>query len=210
MVLTASNFTELKEKEKQARKMLLINSAMSLFSKRPFYEVGLKEVAGEAGVSTATIYRYFSTQEELFFEAFLQNISSLSQDFENIVQKDEPDSVEQFAVKMIEHLFKNEFVFQMIVHMMVRDNLDHSVIEKFNTVTKIFFDLFAQLMERHGMSKTEARKYSRTFVGSIAGIFMAFRLHPLKSKDEIKKYILKLVRCAAGLYPDPNKQQKKR
>ncbi|MCA1785308.1 MAG: TetR/AcrR family transcriptional regulator, partial [Desulfobacteraceae bacterium] len=54
-----SRFAELKEKEKQARKQIVIESALALFAKKPFYEVGMREVADEAGISPATIYRYF-------------------------------------------------------------------------------------------------------------------------------------------------------
>ena len=70
--MAESRFAELKEKEKLARKQIVIESALALFAKKPFYEVGMREVADEAGISPATIYRYFPSQEELFNEVYDQ------------------------------------------------------------------------------------------------------------------------------------------
>ena len=97
--MAESRFAELKEKEKQARKQIVIESALALFAKKPFFEVGMREVADEAGISPATIYRYFSSQEEFFNEAFLQDISSASKEFKSMVLKDKPASIEEFWYK---------------------------------------------------------------------------------------------------------------
>ncbi|MEN8212019.1 MAG: helix-turn-helix domain-containing protein, partial [Thermodesulfobacteriota bacterium] len=67
-----SRFGQLKQKEKLARKQIVIESALALFSKKPFFKVGVRDVAKEAGISPATIYRYFPSQEDLFNEVFLQ------------------------------------------------------------------------------------------------------------------------------------------
>ncbi len=61
-----SRFAELKEREKEARKQIVIESALALFAQKPFYEVGMREVADEAGISPATIYRYFPRGLSLF------------------------------------------------------------------------------------------------------------------------------------------------
>ncbi|MBU3954104.1 MAG: TetR/AcrR family transcriptional regulator, partial [Proteobacteria bacterium] len=95
--MAESRFAELKEKEKQARKQIVIESALALFAKKPFYEVGMREVADEAGISPATIYRYFPSQEELFNEAFIQDISSASKEFESMLENEEPVGIEDFA-----------------------------------------------------------------------------------------------------------------
>ncbi|MCP4021290.1 MAG: TetR/AcrR family transcriptional regulator, partial [Desulfobacteraceae bacterium] len=129
--MAESRFAELKEKEKQARKQIVIESALALFAKKPFYEVGMREVADEAGISPATIYRYFPSQEELFNEAFLQDISSASKEFESMVQEDEPASIEHFAIKFVDHLIDNESTFQMMTYLMLKNNLAHPVMGKF-------------------------------------------------------------------------------
>jgi len=195
-----SRFAELKEKEKQARKQIVIESALALFAKKPFYEVGMREVADEAGISPATIYRYFPSQEELFNEAFLQDISSASTEFERMAEKDEPASIEEFAVKFVSHLIENEPSFQMMTYLMLKDDLASPVMGKFESVTKVFFDLFTKLLVRHGMEEEEARIYSHAFIASITGILMTFRNSHLKDKQAVRDHILKIVRITSSLY----------
>jgi len=197
-----SRFAELKEKEKEARRQIVIESALALFAKKPFYEVGMREVADEAGISPATIYRYFSSQEELFNEAFLQDISSASKEFKSMVLKDKPASIEEFGIKFVEHLFENESTFQMMTYLMLKNNLASPVMGKFDSVTKISFDLFEQLLIRHGVKKENARMYSHSFIASITGILMTFRNYPLKNKKAIRNHIIKVAKITSSLYAD--------
>ena len=200
--MAESKFAELREKEKEARKQIVIDSAVALFAKKPFYEVGMREVAKEAGISPATIYRYFSSQEELFNEAFIQEISSASKSFKLMVLKDKPASIEEFAINFVDHLIENESTFQMMTYLMLKDNLANPVIGKFDSVTKIFFDLFEQLLIRHGVKNKNARLYSHSFIASLAGILMTFRNYPLKTKKAIKNHIRKVIKITSSLYAD--------
>jgi AcrR family transcriptional regulator len=199
-LVTDSRFAELKEKEKLARKQIVIESALALFAKKPFYEVGMREVADEAGISAATIYRYFPSQQALFNEAFIQDIAAACKEFKTMVETDEPASIEQFGIKFVDHLINNESTFQMMAYLMLRDNLSHPVMGKFESVTKIFFDLFTHLLCRHGVAKAQARIYSHAFVASITGIIMTFRNSPIKDKTSIRNHIIKVVRVTAALY----------
>jgi AcrR family transcriptional regulator len=195
-----SRFAELREKEKQARKQIVIESALALFAKKPFYEVGMREVADEAGISAATIYRYFPSQEALFNEAFIQDISAACEEFKTMVETDAPASIEQFGTKFVDHLITNESTFQMMAYLMLRDNLSHPVMGKFDSVTKIFFDLFTRLLTRHGVPKDLARIYSHSFVASITGILMTFRNSSVKDKASTRNHIIKVVQITASLY----------
>ncbi|MCP3943282.1 MAG: TetR/AcrR family transcriptional regulator [Desulfobacteraceae bacterium] len=198
--MNESRFAELKEKEKQARKQIVIESALALFAKKPFYEVGMREVADEAGISPATIYRYFPSQEELFNEAFIQEISSASEGFKKMVDNEDPVSIQDFAIKFVDHLIENETTFQMMAYLMLKDNLAYPVKGQFDSVTKIFFDLFALLLERHGMAPEKARVFSHSFVASITGILMTFRNNPSKDSESARDHIIKIVQITSSLY----------
>ena len=200
MLVAESRFAELKEKERLARKQIVIESALALFAKKPFYEVGMRDVADEAGISPATIYRYFPSQEELFNEAFIQEIATVSKGFERLVENDEAASIEQFAIKFVSHLIENESSFQMMTYLMLKDDLAHPVMGKFDSVTKVFFDLFQKLLIRHGMDEGEARFHSHAFIASITGILMTFRNSSIKDRDAVKKHIIKIVKLTSDLY----------
>ncbi len=194
-----SKFVELKKKERETRKQIIIKSALSLFAKQHFYEVGMRDIAEEAGVSPATLYRYFPCQEDLFIEAFLHDISLVSNEFENMVKREKPATIEEFAVAYVDHLFQNESVFQMIAYLMMKDNLAHPAMGKFDSVTKVFFDLCAELFERYGV-KENTRFYAHSFVASMTGIIMTFRNHPLKGKEMVRQHILRLTKMTAAMY----------
>ena len=208
---TESKFAELKEKERAARKQIIIDSALALFAKKPFYAVGMRDVADEAGVSPATLYRYFPSQEELFVEAFIQDISSVSREFENMLKKDHgisknelkdaytPASIEEFAVTYVDHLVQNESTFQMMTYILLKDQLGNEALAKFGAVTRIFYDTFERLLERKGV-KGELREYAHSFIASMTGIIMTLRNHPVKDKAEIREHILKITRLTAEVY----------
>jgi hypothetical protein len=88
----------------------------------------------------------------------------------------------------------------MMAYLMLKDNLSHPVMGKFDSVTKIFFDLFTRLLTRHGVAKEQARIYSHSFVASITGILMTFRNSSVKDKTSTRNHIIKVVRITASLY----------
>ncbi len=198
--MAESRFAELKEREKEARKQIVVESAVALFAKKPFYEVGMREVADEAGISPATIYRYFPSQEELFNEAFIQEISSASKEFKALVKKDTPPSIEAFGIKFVDHLFENESTFQMMTYLMLKDNLANPVMGRFDSVTKVFFDMFERLLVIHGVEDENSRLYAHSFIASLAGILMTFRNFPMKNKKETRDHIVKLIKITSSLY----------
>ncbi|MBF0259544.1 MAG: TetR/AcrR family transcriptional regulator [Desulfamplus sp.] len=196
---TESKFAELKEKEREARKQIIVESAQALFAKKPFYEVGMRDVADEAGVSPATLYRYFPSQEDLFVEAFIQDIAAVSLEFENMVKKEQPATIEEFAITYVDHLFQNESTFQMMTYILLKDHLDKSVLAKFGSVTRIFLDAFEKLLKRYG-TEEDVRLYVHAFIAAMTGIIIAFRIHPVKEKAEIREHILNITRITADLF----------
>jgi len=116
------------------------------------------------------------------------------------VQKDKPASIEEFSIKFVDHLIENESTFQMTTYLMLKGN-EEPVMGRFNSITRIFFDLFEQLLIRHGVEKESARVYSHSYIASITGILMAFRHYP-KDKKAIRKRILKIIQTTSSLYTD--------
>ncbi|GHF58701.1 TetR family transcriptional regulator [Kitasatospora xanthocidica] len=58
----------LRELKKQQTRDLLADTAMGLFAERGFDRVTVVEVARAAGVSPNTVFNYFPTKEDLFFD----------------------------------------------------------------------------------------------------------------------------------------------
>ncbi|MGW2543718.1 TetR family transcriptional regulator [Kitasatospora sp. NPDC001574] len=58
----------LREDKKHRTRALLADTAMGLFAERGFEQVTVVEVARAAGVSPNTVFNYFPTKEDLFFD----------------------------------------------------------------------------------------------------------------------------------------------
>ncbi|WP_327676597.1 TetR/AcrR family transcriptional regulator [Kitasatospora sp. NBC_00458] len=58
----------LREEKKRQTRTLLADTAMGLFAEHGFEQVTVVEVARAAGVSPNTVFNYFPTKEDLFFD----------------------------------------------------------------------------------------------------------------------------------------------
>jgi AcrR family transcriptional regulator len=73
----------LREQKKEHTRQLLADTARRLFSERGFEEVSVAEIAEAAEVSTATVFNYFPTKEDLVYsrlEAFQEQMLAAIRD----------------------------------------------------------------------------------------------------------------------------------
>lgn len=54
-----------RDKKKQAIRQQIINTAYTLMTKQGIKKTGMRQVAQESGISAVTIYKYFSTKDDL-------------------------------------------------------------------------------------------------------------------------------------------------
>jgi AcrR family transcriptional regulator len=62
-----------------ATRRRIIESAVALTRERPLAELTMRDIARAADVSAATAYTYFSSKEQLFAEAYLDGVESLTE-----------------------------------------------------------------------------------------------------------------------------------
>jgi AcrR family transcriptional regulator len=67
----------LRERKKQATRLLISNVATGLFVERGFEEVTVAEIAEAAGVSKMTVFNYFPRKEDLFLDRHADRLSDL-------------------------------------------------------------------------------------------------------------------------------------
>ena len=65
-------FTNLKEKEKEQRRELILDAAEKMFFSRGYDNVSMDDIASEIGLNKATLYIYFKNKEALFFAVVLR------------------------------------------------------------------------------------------------------------------------------------------
>jgi AcrR family transcriptional regulator len=62
----------------EAKSQAILDAASRVFLSRDFHEVLIDDIAALAGTGKGTIYRYFSTKEELFFVSVLHGLDGLA------------------------------------------------------------------------------------------------------------------------------------
>ncbi len=69
----------LKEREKELKKQVIMETAFQLFSSRPFEAVTVDEIAREVGCGKGTIYLYFKNKDHLLTCLISQELGQLCQ-----------------------------------------------------------------------------------------------------------------------------------
>ncbi|MGM0540502.1 MAG: TetR/AcrR family transcriptional regulator, partial [Thermodesulfobacteriota bacterium] len=102
-----STFLELKETERAYRRDLILDAAMSLFAERPFHEIGMRDIANEAGISPASIYRYFSSRDDILAEILGHEVSEGSQRQQKRLESGRA-SLEDIAAGIVDFFMEKE------------------------------------------------------------------------------------------------------
>jgi len=185
-----STFKRLREDEREVRKQLIIKAAKELFKEKSFHDIGMRDIAVKAGVSAASIYRYFPSQDDLFVEALIQDLNNIEERFQQ--RLNQGDNIENLTIAVVDYMIDNEATFQMMCHFMIRGELNPHALKKFNGVQRYFLDMFDKIVK-----KTEGagnlRLNTQAFFASLAGVVLTFRNYPGRTAEEKRRAIHKLA-----------------
>lgn len=184
-----STFIQLRENEREKRKTLIIAAAMNLFKDKSFHDIGMRDIAAEAGVSPASIYRYFPSRDDLFVEALIRDINKIEKRLSARVL--EKSGIDSLAVDVVDYMIDNESTFQMMCHFLMRGEENKKAFKKFNAVMLYFTKMFNEVVSKSEGS-AGLRFHSQAFFASLAGIVMTFRHYPGRTPLERREYMHKL------------------
>ncbi len=74
-----------KQEEREARKKLILNSALKVFKTKGLEHATMDEIALEADFGKATLYYYFKSKEEIFNTILLNGWVTLWDGIEDVV-----------------------------------------------------------------------------------------------------------------------------
>jgi AcrR family transcriptional regulator len=185
-----STFKQMREDEREVRKQHIIKAAKSLFEEKSFHDIGMRDIAVKAGVSAASIYRYFPSQDDLFVEALIQDLNNIEQRFQ--LRLDKGDSIEGLTLALVDYMIDNEATFQMMCHFMIRGERNPQALKKFNGVQRYFLDMFDKVV-KGTEGAGNLRLNTQAFFASLAGVVLTFRNYPGRTAEEKRKAIHKLA-----------------
>ena len=168
-----SAFAVMRQDEREARRLIIIEATINMLSQRNFVEIGMRDIAAEVGISAAAIYRYFASREDLLAEAVMHQVLAIREEF-NRRMNIEHLSIEAFAEYIVDHLVKHEATFQLMSYLMAVGQMSPQVREKFDEVQSIFLSGFSRVLEYAG-NTGDLRIFSQAFFAALAGVALTFR-----------------------------------
>ena len=144
-----SSFKSLKEDERETRQTIILDSAVKLFNEQAFHQVGMRDIAAEAGISAATIYRYFPSRDDIIVEALLQDIKAIEKRLDQVLGNDDI-SIEDLAIAVVDYLMDNKATFQMMCHFLTSGTVESDAFKKFNIIQEYFLNMFNMKLKNRG------------------------------------------------------------
>ncbi len=181
---TKSVLSELKEKEKLARRTIIINAAEKEFATKPFQKVTMRDIARRAGVSPALIYRHFPDQQSLFAEAFMMGINQIFEKIFITIDKSQDGAIEKVISDYIEYFTRNDQYFKMMMNFFLGGSVDPGLFEKLTLIERNIlshFDMIFRKMNADG----DIRLHSHALFATLTGIIATFRNHPEKNTQQV-------------------------
>lgn len=188
-----------RDNQRLARRNAIIDAAEEIFAEKPFTKVNMRDIAKQAGISPALIYRYFPDQQHLFVEAFLRGTRDLIPILDEYLRSAETVRIEEVALKFISFLTGHEQYFKMMTHFMLEGSINEDLQERLNTIERSVLDRFDRLFVKMG-AKQDVRRLSHAFFAALNGILITYRRHPGRTVDEVCEHMRLVARIIARLF----------
>jgi AcrR family transcriptional regulator len=209
----------------EERRQQILRVAMSLFSRHGFRGTTTKEIAREAGVSEAMVFRHFANKEELY-RAILDNkacVGGMADPHEllsePIARKDDRAVFEELAMAMMCHHEQDLEFLRLLTHSALEG---HQLREMFwdRNVRPLYEFLGAYIQERQRdgvMRELDPRLAVRAFLGmiihhSLSNTLWDQRRHLLDITNECaaREFTELLLRGLAADAPLPPRETNRR
>ncbi len=194
-------FSRLREQEKSARQDVIVDAAQRVFAVKPFNKVSIRDVAMEAGISHASIYRYFPDQQALFVEAFLRGAKEIVQVLDDIVRNSDQGDIEKVTEEFIIYMIENDQYFRMMTHFMLDGSLSADMVEKLNSMERLLFAEFDKLfLKMAGAEVGDVRLMSHAFFAALNGVLITFRNYPGRNREEVTRHMRRVAGIIANKF----------
>ncbi len=197
----SNTFSKLRKQEKDLRRNIIIDAAEEEFVSKPFNKVNMRDIAKKAGISPASIYRYFPDQQSLFIEAFVRGTIDIFEKLSNTVNNSKDGSIEKVADDFTDYFTRNDQYFRMMMHFFLEGPVDSVVFEKLIALERKLLDAFDIIFQKMNV-KEDVRLYSQAFFSGLVGMVATFRNHPHKSDEDVLRHRKRIARMFSRMIVD--------
>lgn len=162
-------------------KQHIIEQSIKLFSKNSFQNVTMRQIAQAAGISPALIYKYFSTQEDLYYATMQQASQEL------LALLAPTTTLEQFVQTYLQHMFTSEVLFEIMTYFTLDQDHSKNALPISNEIT-----LFLQLLEKK-IAGQHAKIEAQLLFSTLNGLIISYKKIPNREGESTLEAIQKLA-----------------
>jgi AcrR family transcriptional regulator len=181
------------------RRSSIIDAAEKVFAEKSFSRVSMRDIAREAGISPALIYRHFPDQQHLFVEAFLRGTKRLIGQFSDLLSRNTTPHLDEAADTFIAYLTDHEQYFKMMTHFMLEGTVHEGLLDQLNSIERSMLDQFDSLFRKAG-AQHNIRLISHCFFACLNGVLITFRQHPGRSPSEVREHMNRIGSIMARMF----------
>lgn len=147
----------------EARRQSILEVAATVFREMGYERASMDEVSQRGGGSKATIYNYFSSKEELFFEVIFQSTEAEFEATHEGLNQDEPDitrALDHYGERLLALLYSDDVraVRRLVIAEGARRNLGSKCYQMAPQRSEAMLTQFLQHAMEHGrLRQADAR-----------------------------------------------------
>ena len=190
--MTATTLHALKAEQREARRELILSAARALFAEKDFRSVTAREIAGRAGVSPGTLYRYFENLDELFLEVLFSGARDIMDLLDRELSRENGCSIARFCEVYVDHLNTNMTFYQMMSHFMLGGNLSQETTVRIDPAMRGLLDCVERIVADAGIDE-DTRLVSHALFSALNGLMISYARYPGRTPEEIRRHTVRLA-----------------
>ena len=157
---------------KLSAKEKIESSALILFSRQGFYETSTSEIAKEAGVSEATIFRLFSNKINLYIETLTSAIKGIEINTNKVLASLSFESFENDLSILVDFSFASYFdnlhIFRIFVSNMIQiQEIREFAFLIFPDLRQLFNDYLNEMQIRSKIQTCDCKKFTNLLLSNV-------------------------------------------
>jgi AcrR family transcriptional regulator len=204
---------ERKEREKEQRRLQIIDAAERIFFSKGFDNASMQDVADESELSKGTIYLYFSSKNELCMAIIVRSLQTIRSEFELIAQQNIKglDKLNQIAETFLQFTLDHPKYYRALltfrnhsIECSETGQIYQSSLKQNKTINDIIKEIIESGKVDGSISeKTNAEKLAQAIWGNLTGFLPGCILSTNQRNkqsaikpDVVLRYIFELIQNA--------------
>lgn len=157
------------EELKQAKRTLILEAALTVFSEQGYNGTSIMMIAEKAGISKGLLYTYFKSKEDLLHKLIEYGLNRMAEYFKVVPEQGIADKKDfEHVVRGMFSLYRSEEDFwRLYIMLILQKNIAPQFKELFQGMMKEFVNIFSAYFKKKNCPdpKTEAMLFGATLDG---------------------------------------------